>query len=44
MLYEERKDRIKKYKKVANRTINWFIVSMIAILWCYFLEPRLPNF
>ncbi len=44
MLYEERKARIKEYKKVANRTINWFIVSMIATVWCYFFRTKIAEF
>lgn len=43
-LYEERKTRIKEYEKVANRTINWFIVSMIATVWCYFFRTKIAEF
>lgn len=43
-LYEERKARIKEYEKVANRTINWFILTMIALAWCYFFRTKIAEF
>lgn len=43
-LYEERKARIKEYEKVANRTINWFIIFLIATVWCYFFRSKIAEF
>lgn len=43
-LYEERKARLKEYEKVAKRTINWLIVTMIAIAWCYFFRTKISEF
>lgn len=43
-LYEERKSIIQEYEKVANRTINWFILTMIALAWCYFFRTKIAEF
>lgn len=43
-LYEERKARIQEYEKVAKRTINWLIVTMIALAWFYFFRTKIAEF
>lgn len=40
----EKMARIQQYKKVANRTINWFIVAMIATAGRYYFKNTIAEF